>query len=110
MIGFLAKACAPCADPQPVIGAPARQSCVRSPETPFARAPELSLSAMHLLACRLIAHSGKPLAVGVVAGLVGALICFAATAASAEGPLKFVGSQLEPIKWADLAGWTADDH
>jgi peptidoglycan lytic transglycosylase A len=46
----------------------------------------------------------------LVAGLVSAIICFAATAASAEGPLKFAGSQLEPIKWADLAGWMADDH
>src|SRR5262245_60887739 len=46
----------------------------------------------------------------LVAGLFGAIVCFAITAASAEGPLKFTGSQLEPIKWADLAGWTADDH
>src|SRR5262245_39094227 len=46
----------------------------------------------------------------LVAGLVGAIICFAATTASAEGPLKFTGSQLEPIKWAEVAGWTADDH
>jgi membrane-bound lytic murein transglycosylase A len=38
------------------------------------------------------------------------MIWFATTAASAEGPLKFAGSQLEPIKWADLAGWTTDDH
>src|SRR5262249_41227807 len=28
----------------------------------------------------------------------------------AEGPLKFASSQLEPIKWSELAGWTADDH
>jgi membrane-bound lytic murein transglycosylase A len=46
----------------------------------------------------------------VVASLVGAIVFFTATAASAEGPLKFAGSQLEPIKWADLAGWTTDDH
>jgi len=38
------------------------------------------------------------------------MIWFTTTAALAEGPPKFVGSQLEPIKWADLAGWTADDH
>jgi membrane-bound lytic murein transglycosylase A len=30
--------------------------------------------------------------------------------ASAEEPLKLVGSQLEPIKWTELAGWSADDH
>src|SRR6266508_2635291 len=47
---------------------------------------------------------------GVVAGLVGAIICFTADVASAEGPLKLVGSQLEPVKWTELAGWTADDH
>src|SRR5262245_30689453 len=33
-----------------------------------------------------------------------------ATAAFAQGPLKFPDSQFEPIKWAELAGWTADDH
>jgi membrane-bound lytic murein transglycosylase A len=38
------------------------------------------------------------------------MIWFTTTAASAEGPLKIAGSQFEPIKWADLAGWTADDH
>jgi membrane-bound lytic murein transglycosylase A len=47
---------------------------------------------------------------GVVAGLVGAMICFTTTAASAEGLLKFSGSQLEPVKWAELSGWTTDDH
>ena len=47
---------------------------------------------------------------GVVASLVGAIICFSAGAASAEGPLKLAGSQLEPVKWSELAGWTADDH
>jgi peptidoglycan lytic transglycosylase A len=47
---------------------------------------------------------------GVVASLVGAIVFFTATAASAEGPLKFAGSQLEPIKWTELAGWAADDH
>jgi hypothetical protein len=46
----------------------------------------------------------------VIAILVGALICFTMTAALAEGPLKFGDSQLEPIKWSELAGWTADDH
>src|SRR5262249_4361255 len=30
--------------------------------------------------------------------------------ASAQRPLKFSGSQLEPVKWSELAGWTADDH
>src|SRR5215831_11240380 len=30
--------------------------------------------------------------------------------ASAQQPLKLSGSQLEPVKWSQLAGWTADDH
>ncbi len=30
--------------------------------------------------------------------------------ASAQQPLKLSGSQLEPVKWTELAGWTADDH
>src|SRR5215472_13549643 len=30
--------------------------------------------------------------------------------ASAQLPLKLSGSQLEPVKWSELAGWTADDH
>ena len=38
------------------------------------------------------------------------MICFTTTGALAEGPLKFLSSQLEPIKWSELAGWTADDH
>ena len=47
---------------------------------------------------------------GVVAGLVGQIIFFSAGAISAEGPLKLAGSQLEPVKWSELAGWTTDDH
>src|SRR5919201_1398225 len=45
---------------------------------------------------------------GGVAGLV-AILCFTG-GASAEGPLKPAGSQLEPVEWTELAGWTADDH
>src|SRR5262249_30863333 len=28
----------------------------------------------------------------------------------AEGPLKFKGSQFEPVQWSELAGWAADDQ
>ena len=35
---------------------------------------------------------------GVVASLVGAILCFAASAAWAEEPLKLADSQLEPVK------------
>src|SRR6185437_15981060 len=33
-----------------------------------------------------------------------------ANAASANEPLKLPDSQLEPAKWSEVAGWTADDH
>jgi membrane-bound lytic murein transglycosylase A len=50
----------------------------------------------------------------VVASLIGAILCLMAGAASAEEPgqepLKLPGSQLEPVKWTELAGWRADDH
>ena len=55
-------------------------------------------------------RGGQASGSGVVASLLGAIICFTATGAFAEGPLKFASSQLEPIKWSELAGWTADDH
>src|SRR4029077_1515468 len=44
------------------------------------------------------------------ASLFGAIVCLTAGAASAEGPVKLAGSQLEPLKWSELTGWTADDH
>jgi membrane-bound lytic murein transglycosylase A len=34
----------------------------------------------------------------------------AAIAGSAEEPLKLAGTQLEPIKWTELGGWSGDDH
>jgi membrane-bound lytic murein transglycosylase A len=42
--------------------------------------------------------------------LVGAIFYSAASAASAEEPLKLAGSQLEPVSWTQLSGWPADDH
>ena len=85
------------------IGALPRQSRVVAPEAPFTRA----ISVYDAFVCML---TDRSVGGGVVASLVGAIICLTATAASAEGPLKFAGSQLEPIKWTELAGWTADDH
>jgi membrane-bound lytic murein transglycosylase A len=38
------------------------------------------------------------------------MLCSVASGASAEEPLKLAGTQLEPITWTMLAGWTADDH
>jgi membrane-bound lytic murein transglycosylase A len=46
----------------------------------------------------------------MVASVVGVILCLTANAASAEEPLKLADSQLEPVKWTELAGWTADDH
>jgi len=43
-------------------------------------------------------------------GLLGAMLCSIATAGLAQEPLKLAGTQLEPIKWTELAGWAGDDH
>jgi len=56
---------------------------------------------------RAFAQAAAP---GVVASLVGAILCFTATAASAEEPLKLGDSQLEPVNWTELASWRTDDH
>lgn len=47
---------------------------------------------------------------GVARSFIGAMLCFMASGASAEEPLKLAGTQLEPVTWTELAGWTADDH
>ena len=46
----------------------------------------------------------------VVATLFGAILSLTANAAWADEPLKLPDSQLEPVKWTQVAGWTADDH
>ena len=45
-----------------------------------------------------------------VAALVSAIVCIAARTASAEEPLKLANTQLEPVTWTQVAGWTADNH
>ena len=47
---------------------------------------------------------------GVVASVVGVILYLTANTALAEEPLKLANSQLEPVKWTELAGWSADDH
>jgi membrane-bound lytic murein transglycosylase A len=47
---------------------------------------------------------------GVITIVLAAVISMTSTAAPAEGLLKFRDSQCEPMKWGELAGWTADDH
>ena len=63
------------------------------------------------IACMKTRHwFAQPAVRGVLASLVGAILSLTASAASAEEPLKLADSQLEPIQWADLVGWKADDH
>src|SRR5215472_1331746 len=70
-----------------------------------------ALACATALACMKTGHwFGQATARGVVASLVGVILCCAANAASAEEPLKLPDSQLEPIKWANLVGWKADNH
>ena len=122
-IGLLTKACEPCAATHqlvsPAVG-------IRAVGAPYRRAVALKrrgscraavrARAATILACDLFARIradrafAQPCGHRVVAGLIGATLCFITTAAWAEGPPKFSGSQLEPMKWSELAGWTADDH
>ena len=46
----------------------------------------------------------------VAARIFSAMVGFIASAGLAEEPLKIAGTQLEPVTWTELAGWTADDH
>ena len=46
----------------------------------------------------------------MVASVIGVILCLTANAALAEEPLKLANSQLEPVKWTELTGWSADDH
>jgi hypothetical protein len=55
-------------------------------------------------------HFARPSAQVVVANLVGVILCSATSIASAQEPLKLADSQLEPVKWTELAGWSTDDH
>src|SRR6516165_1320524 len=55
-------------------------------------------------------HFAKTYARGAMASFVGAILCSSASAASAQEPLKLAGSQLEPVKWTEVAGWSNDDH
>jgi membrane-bound lytic murein transglycosylase A len=46
----------------------------------------------------------------IVASLVGTILCSTDVTALVQEPLKLAGSQLEPVKWTELAGWSTDDH
>src|SRR6516225_5516470 len=45
-----------------------------------------------------------------VANFLGAILCCSASSASGQEPVKLADSQLEPVKWTELAGWSNDDH
>ena len=48
----------------------------------------------------------------VFLGSIAAAISLAAPlrAEPADEPFKLADTELEPVKWADLAGWATDDH
>ena len=47
---------------------------------------------------------------GAASSFIGVLLCFAASGALAQEPLKLAGTALEPVTWSALADWTTDDH
>jgi membrane-bound lytic murein transglycosylase A len=47
---------------------------------------------------------------GGIVSLTSAILHVAVCAASASEPLKLAETQLEPVKWTELAGWASDDH
>jgi hypothetical protein len=63
-------------------------------------------TALHCVRCGPFALGVR----GLVTSLVSVVLYVTANAASAEEPLKLANTQLEPVKWTELAGWTADDH
>jgi membrane-bound lytic murein transglycosylase A len=63
-------------------------------------------TALHCVRCGAFALGVR----GLVTSLVSVVLYVTANAASAEEPLKLANTQLEPVKWTELAGWTADDH
>jgi membrane-bound lytic murein transglycosylase A len=54
---------------------------------------------------------GRAFRISTGAGLL-SLVLVGVAAAQAEDvePFKLPDAQLEPVKWSDLPGWTADDH
>ncbi len=66
---------------------------------------------LEAIACMTTDRGFAPVALrGGIASLVGAILCFTASAAWTEEPLKLADSQLEPVKWTELASWRTDDH
>jgi membrane-bound lytic murein transglycosylase A len=54
-------------------------------------------------------HAARLLTV-LLGGITAAWLAGAACAEPGDEPLKLPDSQLEPVKWSDIDGWTADDH
>ena len=55
-------------------------------------------------------HFMKMCGQALLASLFGAALWSTGAAATAEEPLKLADTQLEPVKWTELAGWSSDDH
>src|SRR5262249_9844601 len=88
-------------------------NCLQVEEMPLSRWRNRTRAILILeaIACMKTDRAFAQAAVrGVVASLVGAILCFTASASWAEEPLKLADSQLEPVKWTELAGWRTDDH
>jgi len=48
--------------------------------------------------------------IGLLTLLMGVAVMAAAARGAGSEPLKFPDTQYEPVDWADLDGWTSDDH
>jgi membrane-bound lytic murein transglycosylase A len=94
---------------------PVRSQAKGQPEgrSPVARVPQGGGERTEFAAPSFCVECDRSAAIGL-AGLAGALLglaaCFVAGGAAAGEPLKLADSTLEPVKWSDLEGWTADDH
>ncbi|TMJ21687.1 MAG: hypothetical protein E6G96_20555, partial [Alphaproteobacteria bacterium] len=74
------------------------QSGSRNPAAGAVLAGDICLLTLNSMSCK-----------AAMCAVTTVLWCFFGPGASAD-PLKFADTALEPVKWGDLAGWTADDH
>ena len=49
-------------------------------------------------------------ACGLIAGVIGGMLCGEPTAAASAEPFKLADTQLEPLDWSAVDGWASDDH
>src|ERR1700719_1653972 len=94
---------------------PVRSQAKGQPEgrSPAARVPQGGGERTEFAAPSFCVESDRCAAIGLAglaAALLGLAACLVAGGAAAGEPLKLADSALEPVKWSDLEGWTADDH